>query len=247
MLLDNLPAAPYRTILDLGSGTGFLLFELADRFGAAAHVIGLDIWDAGLLRGQEKHAIYQQENALQVRYDGAHFPFADSAFDLITANLIVNNLDDPAGVLAECARVTQSGGLLCMTSNVVGHMAEFYEVFRTVLTEHGDPAALERLADNLAHRGTPGSHAALLEAAGFRVRRMVEGRFDFRYADGTALLRAWFIRLGFMGGWLAIVDPQAQADVFRAVERRLNAQAALLGELRLTVPMLYLEAERLPR
>jgi hypothetical protein len=63
-----------------------------------------------------------------------------------------------------------------------------------------------------------------------------------RFADGTALLRHSFIRLGFLPAWRSVVSPVRQSQVFAELERGLNRRAAQSGGLALTVPFAYLEA-----
>lgn len=188
--------------------------------------------------------------------DGAHIPFASAAFDLVVINLGLNNFDDPAAVLAECARVLPRGGRLALTTNRAmgntrypdGCMREFYAVFRETLVHLDLAACLPALDLQEGHRGTRASVAALVEGAGFRVTRVVADHFTLRYRDGSALLRNWFIRLGFLPGWRGVLaelnDPSRERAVFAEIERRLNEQAAAAGELALSVPMLYLEAEK---
>ena len=66
--------------------------------------------------------------------------------------------------------------------------------------------------------------------------------------DGAALLNHWFVRLGFLDGWLGILRPLADEAktraVFAEIKQRLNDTARAAGELSLTIPMLYVEAER---
>jgi hypothetical protein len=64
-----------------------------------------------------------------------------------------------------------------------------------------------------------------------------------RFADGSALLRHYFIRLGFLDGWRGVVTPETEREVFAALEDGLNRRAAERGELTLTVPLAYVEAE----
>jgi hypothetical protein len=49
-------------------------------------------------------------------------------------------------------------------------------------------------------------------------------------------------RIGFLDGWRSVVDADDEQRVFESIERRLNEAAGAQGELRMTVPMLYLEA-----
>ena len=71
-----------------------------------------------------------------------------------------------------------------------------------------------------------------------------EDRFHLRYLDGSALFNHSLTQLGFLDGWRRVVDQEDEERVFALLENRLNQLASTAGELRLTVPMLYLEGEK---
>ena len=123
----------------------------------------------------------------------------------MVSNLGINNFEDPAGVPSECFRVTKPGGRIALTSNINGHMGEFYSVFREVLQELGNDYDLQRLDVNENHRGTKNSVSSLLEGAGFRVTKAIEDSFTMRYIDGTALLNHRLTTVGFLEGWKRVV------------------------------------------
>jgi ubiquinone/menaquinone biosynthesis C-methylase UbiE len=245
LLFKHIKLAHNLTVLDLGCGTGFPLFELARVLGSSCHCIGIDPWTTGLKRAQFRLSFHQSGNVNLVRGDGATMPFPDATFNLITANLIVNNLDQPSVVLAECARITKPGGRFILTSNIKGHYREFYDVYRAVLTDFGNTHYLERLAANEAHRGTRESVCTLLEQADFKIARVVEDQFTTRFLDANALFHHFLIQVGFLDGWRGIIDSlDDQRAIFADLEHRLNEVARQQGELKMTVPMLYVEAER---
>jgi arsenite methyltransferase len=245
LLLELAPLAGARRVLDLGCGTGYPLFELARCLGPGVTCVGVDPWGIALARANFKRRAYGDLRTGLVQGDGARLPMPAGAFDLLVINLGLNNFDDPAAVLADCARVLAPGGRLALTTNMSGHMREFYAVYRQVLRDQGLSAQIPALDAQEAHRGTPATVTALVEAAGLRVARVVERELLLRYRDGTALLNHWFVRLGFLDGWLGVMRPLADEAKTRAVfgdiERRLNDTAR---EVSLTVPMLYVEAER---
>ncbi len=244
LLFQHIPLGPDRRILDLACGLGFPLFELAHMSGPSCRLVGADLWLAALARAEEKRRIYALANVGLVGADGSRLPFAPATFDLIVSNLGINNFAAPAAILAECARVAKPQAHLVLTTNVVGHMAEFYEVFRETLIAAGQSATLAALRTNENHRGTREGISALLEGAGFRVVRVVEDRFTMRFVDGSALFRHWLIKVGFLEGWRGVIPAEEQTAIFATVETKLNALAAQAGELRMTVPMLYIEGEK---
>jgi len=248
LLLENVPLTGARRVLDLGCGTGFPLFELARCLGPGSACVGVDPWGIALARANVKRRAYGALDTSLVQGDGSRLPMPGGVFDLLVINLGLNNFEDPAAVLAECARVLAPGGRLALTTNLSGHMREFYAVFRQVLRDQGLSSQLPALDDQEAHRGTRATVTALLETAGLRVTRVVEDEFRLRYRDGTALLNHWFVRLGFLDGWLSVLRPlnddARTRAAFAEIERRLNDSARAAGDLSLTIPMLYVECER---
>jgi ubiquinone/menaquinone biosynthesis C-methylase UbiE len=244
VLFDNIEVRKGMHILDVGCATGFPLFELAHVFGETCHLTGIDIWQQGIERARFKLKAYDLQNVTVVEADGANQPFPDSEFDLITSNLGINNWADPLGVLKECFRVAKPNAKIYLTTNVVGHFGEFYDVFQEVLLEINKPECVERMNVQSAHRGTLQTHSHVLEQAGWRVVKFIEGSFQMRFADGSALLNHFLTKLGFLDGWKSVIDPEDHEEVFGRIESKLNHIADRDGELRMTVPMLYLEAKK---
>jgi ubiquinone/menaquinone biosynthesis C-methylase UbiE len=231
LLLDEVPMAAVRTLLDVGCGTGFPLIELAERLGPGTEAHGLDTWGAALRRAAEKIATRGVRNVTLHEGSAASMPFGDATFDLIVSNLGLNNFDDRDAAIRECRRVARPGATLVLTTNLVGHMRELYEVFESTLS---DADAIQRLRDHVAHRATIPGVTQLLAGAGFTIRRIVEREAVMRFASGTALMQHYFIRLGFLDAWQAVAP-----EGMPALEEGLNRR----GELRLTIPMAYVEAE----
>jgi arsenite methyltransferase len=241
LLLDEIPITSVKVALDVGCGTGFPLIELAERLGAATHVHGLDPWTAGLTRAAEKIASRETRNVTLHEGSASVMPFADETFDLIVSNLGVNNFDDREGSIRECRRVAKAGATFALTTNVQGHMQEFYTIFEEVLNSSGDIEARNRLQEHVRHRATVASVRDLLENGGFSVVRVVEKTGHVRFANGNALLNHHFIKLGFLDAWKKVV-PGREAETFRRLQDRLNEVASLTGGLPLTIPMVYIEA-----
>ncbi len=174
LLFEHLPLRPEMRALDVGFGTGFPLFELAQRLGPTSSVVGLDPWAAPQARVLLKQRMWAVGNARVVRGDAARMPFGDAQFDLVVSNLGLNNFDDAPAAVGECARVQVHGGTIAITTNLVGHMDEFYEVFATTLCEMGLNDELASLQRHIDHRATVVGVRALFETAGLRVARVEE-------------------------------------------------------------------------
>lgn len=233
LMLEHVPLAGVTRALDVGCGTGFPLIELAERLGPNAHVDGVDPWSAAMRRAREKVAARETNNVTLHETSAASMPFADATFDLIVSNCGLNNFDDRVSIVRECRRVAKSGATIALTTNLVGHMREFYDVFESVLNDEESRA---RLREHVEHRATVTSVNELLENGGFEVTRVVEREGTMRFASGTALMNHHFIKLGFLDGWKKIV-PDREREVFARFRDRLDD----IGELKLTIPMAYVE------
>ena len=236
LLFEHLELRPSITALDVACGTGFPLFELAHAHGPSSHFTGLDIWPDAIRRAQRKLAVYGLTNVALHEGDAAAMPFPDSSFDLIASNLGINNFADPAVAMRECYRVARPGARIAVTTNLVGHMAAFYDLFRETLRELDRTNLIPALDAQEAHRGTRDTIEQLLVEAGFRITKMAEGEFFLSFADGTAMLRHPLVGF-FMEGWLTVTADQ---EIWRTIEAKLNAASPL----RMRIPMLYAEGVR---
>jgi len=232
LLLEEVPLTNIAAALDVGCGTGFPLIELAERLGPAAEVHGVDVWSPALQRAREKVAARATPNVTIHEASATSMPFPAARFDLIVSNLGVNNFDDRDAAIAECRRVMRPGGTIALTTNLQGHMRELYDVLAEVLTSDEERT---RLQEHIAHRATVDGVRQLLEQHQFNVQRVVEREGVMRFANGTALLNHHFIKLGFLDAWKKVVAGNERAVFERLLER-------LHGEIRLTIPMAYVDA-----
>ena len=231
LLFDHLELRRGIKGLDVACGAGFPLIELATVHGPSSHFTGVDIWAAALERAKRKLSVLGITNVDVREADGAAMPFEDESYDLITSSLGINNFADPDAVLRECFRVARHGARIALTTNLTGHMAELYDVFRATAPELADEITKQE-----EHRGTRTTIEQMLIRAGFRISRVVEDEFYLRFADGTAMFRHPLVQF-FYDGWKSVTD---DPGVFAKIEERLNAASPL----RFRVPMLYAEAVR---
>ena len=242
LLLEHAPLQAGSRILDVGAGTGFLSIELAQRCGASSQGVAVDPWGAALRRLAEKVAYLGLKNVSWIESAIEEAPISPESFDLVVSNLGVNNFSNAAAAMAACYRALKPGGTLLITTNTRGHMAEFYEAYRSVLVEAGLQDTLRALETHIDHRPTEESLSRSLVAAGFEVGNHFHDSFVMRFADGSALLRHYFIRLGFLPDWAGVCPPDRVEEIFELLESRLNEIAATAGALSLSIPMLCVQA-----
>ncbi|GAB6862400.1 class I SAM-dependent methyltransferase [Haloplanus litoreus] len=104
-------------ILDVGCGTGRSLVGLAPHLPAGASVVGCDVFDDRVILGNGP-ALARRNGALAgvdvspVAGDAAHLPFADGAFDAVTACRVLHDVPeaDRDAAFAELRRVCADDG-----------------------------------------------------------------------------------------------------------------------------------------
>jgi len=244
MLLDHIDLKPRMSVLDVGCGLGFPLLELAQRLGPDAAVHGLDIWKQGLERIRAKIEVMGLKNVALTEGDAHHIPFPNNSFDLIVSNTGLNNFDHPQRVLEECFRVIRANGQIALTTNPIGHMVEFYDIYRQVLEEAERPDLLQKLDVQRCHRLGMDKIISMLQNAGFHLLATHHNKYMMRFTGATAFFNHFLIRIGFIDGWKSFLPQEMLEQVFTALEKRIDAVAARQGEFRVTVPIVYIAAEK---
>jgi arsenite methyltransferase len=241
LLLKHLELKPNLTVLDLGSGAGFPLLELAGRLGNSCKLYGLDPWENANKRAEQKLKNYGLTNVEIIQNSAEQLPFENDSIDLIVSNLGINNFENLHVVFKECHRVLKPQGKLVLTTNLNGHWQQFYNIFEATLRQLGKDAIIPQLIEHQAHRGTIDSVSKLFTDNGLSIFRHVEEHFDMKFLDGSAFLNHYFVKLGWLASWKALL-PEAELEAFFTVlEANLNEYSIKNGSLILTVPMAYVE------
>jgi ubiquinone/menaquinone biosynthesis C-methylase UbiE len=95
------------TILDLGSGTGYLSIEIAKR-SPSLQVYGIDL-SRQMVKIARRHA-KDVDNARFVFGNAARLPFKDNSIDLVVSTGASHHWKTPRLVFDECYRVLKTGG-----------------------------------------------------------------------------------------------------------------------------------------
>ncbi len=241
LMLQHLKCGKGLTVLDLGSGTGFPILEIAQRFGPTGTYYSLDTWASANQRSRKKADQYGLYNLKVLESSADAIPLGDSTVDLIVSNLGLNNFDNLEQVLGECFRVLKHGGSVSIATNLNGHWAEFYRVFGETLAETGRQHSLASLNGHQEKRGSVSSINSIFASAGFLPSKAETGQFEMKFTDGTSFMGHHFIQMGWFAGWAQIVGEAVDSEFFDILEANLNSLAAQHGALVLTVPMAFLE------
>lgn len=244
-LLERVRIGTNLNVLDIGCGTGFPLLELAERLGETCKVFGVDPWEEAVRRIELKIKKRDIKNVNVSCCCAESLDFDDNYFDIIVSNNGINNVQDQYKVLSECFRVCAEKGQFIFTYNLPETMSEFYDVFLKILTQNNRENDEERMMEHIYSKRKPVQYyKALLKDIGFNIKNIIEDKFVYRFANGTAMLNYFFIRLCFIDSWKDIVKVSETEDVFEELENQLNQIAADNGELVITVPYACIECNK---
>jgi len=97
-------------ILDVACGAGYGTNILAQ---VAAHATGLDLDEAAIRTARRR---YRRQNLKFVAADCCNMPFEDGSFDAVTANEMIEHIDDHDSFIEEVKRVLQPGGVFMVST-----------------------------------------------------------------------------------------------------------------------------------
>jgi ubiquinone/menaquinone biosynthesis C-methylase UbiE len=179
-------AAGARTALDVATGGGHVARRLREE--------GLEVVTLDPSPGMSPDVISRAEE----------LPFADASFDVVACRTAAHHFADPAGAVAEMARVSADRVLLVDTE-FMGEQVEQAEALR-------DPSHVRNY--------TEAEWRAFAEAAGLRVE-------DVRHFEHTFDLAAWLARTGCEGedGERAVALLGERADEGRLTLRKIALRA----------------------
>jgi ubiquinone/menaquinone biosynthesis C-methylase UbiE len=244
-LLDKIEYKPGIKALDIGFGTGFPLIELAMRLGSSSVVHGIDPWQAATNRAAQKIAAYAVGNITITEGIAEKLPYHNEFFDLIVSNNGINNVSDIRQTFSECYRAMKKVGQFVFSMNLRYTMNEFYDVFREALAAKGMSDKTGDIERHIYSKRKPVAEIEkLLSESGFVIKNIFHDSFNFRYADGTAFLNHYFIRLAFLPEWMKIVPTEKSTEVWEAIENRLNEIANKNKGLKLTVPFAVFDCKK---
>ena len=123
-LMEAVRAERVEDLLDIGTGTGRVLEQLADHVTSA---VGVDNAKPMLEIARDKLDRAGVSNC-QVRFaDMYHLPFPADRFDAVTLNMVLHHAETPAEVLREAARVLKPGGRVIMVDFAPHDLEELRE------------------------------------------------------------------------------------------------------------------------
>lgn len=113
-IMDLIEESNYRRILDIGTGTGYLAFPLAERFPKST-VCGIDIADAII---QKNNEIVKEKGITNLSFevfDGLNYLFEDESVDLIVTRYAFHHFPNVQDAIRQMHRILAKGGKILVS------------------------------------------------------------------------------------------------------------------------------------
>jgi SAM-dependent methyltransferase len=220
LLVDFAALPDSGRVLDIGSGTGALAFEVVQR-KPASRVTGID-------PSKEYVAYAASRNPAPARAgfevgDAQALTFADATFAASVSLLVFNFIPDPAKALREVRRVTRSGGPVAAAVWDYGGRMRMLRVFWDAVVET-DPAAAKRDEKNMP-LCREGELSKLWKEGGLEDVREQPLEITLAFASFADFWDPFLLGQGPAGAYVRALQPDRVQELRSAVKRRLAIAA----------------------
>jgi len=227
-LLQRMPDAQPRTLMDLGSGTGYFTPLLRSRYRGST-LISLDLAH-GMLDYARRHRPDAQ--GAWICGDAEQLPLADDSLDLVFSSLAIQWCEQPDRLFAEIARVLKPGGRFIAATLGPGTLHELRRAWAAV---DGHTHVNRFLPQTLLEASMP----AALGVRGFDIERQVLLYPELRQLTQSLKgIGAHNMNQGQPTG----LTGRARIQAFRAAYEAQRTDAGLLPA---TYEVYYLDIEKL--
>lgn len=147
-----------KRVLDLACGTGHGSYIVASE---AAEVVGFDLKASAVRRASKS---FTRPNLKFMTGDGPDLPFDDQSFDVVIANDVLPNVDNPEALAREARRVLAEGGLFLASTPTKSVRNQHKNAHRHHVPQSGVDEFRQLLSRNFGHVHYAGLRMALISA-----------------------------------------------------------------------------------
>ncbi len=165
-VLEALRLSPGERALDIGTGPGFLAYEMADRVGDGGEVLGIDSSEPMIALARRRCA-----GKAHVRFepgDASQLPVADSHFDAAVSVQVYEYIPEVEIALSEMYRALRPGGRAAIVST------DWKSIVWNATDEGRMQRVLAAFADHCPHQDLPRHLSPKLRSIGFTIDRVQE-------------------------------------------------------------------------
>ena len=124
------------SLLDFGTGDGYVAFEMAKRWPKRS-IVGVDVASESISRNQNKAAELGIENATFCAYEGIILPFENEEFNGVICRYVFHHCPTPQITISEMSRVLKPRGIVVLSDPVPSPPDEggFIDEFQRLLPD----------------------------------------------------------------------------------------------------------------
>lgn len=204
------------TIVDVGTGAGFLAAELAEKVGKSGKVIGLDISRSAIRQAKRIITRKDQLRVLEFRVGNVYsLPLEDDFADVVCCKSLIAAIDNRQIAVREMARVAKHGGRVVaaepgeLTGLPSRIKRAYYEAIRRrPLNEHN-------LRDSFQKAGLSSIETATTEPPSLTDTSMFEWITENLFGERSL--------------WKLAVEGGAEEDQVRLVHEKMVTQIRTVG------------------
>ena len=185
LLTGFYPITPDVRVLEVGSGAQGLIF-----FFGVGHGVGVD----PLAQSYAELFPEWQSRVATVAAFGESLPFAQSSFDIVLCDNVVDHAESPRSIVAEMARVLKPSGLLYFTVNTHHPIYGFASGLHSAWNDLGIKREIGPFADHTVHLTESGAQR-LFQGVPLRVLQKTNNIAEAKLIakqDGDILKRMFF-------------------------------------------------------
>jgi SAM-dependent methyltransferase len=204
------------TIVDVGTGAGFLAFELAEKIGNGGKVIGLDISRSAIMQARRKAAGKNQQPTLEFRVGDVYsLPLDGNFADVVCCKSLIASLDHRRKAIREMTRVAKHGGrvIVAEPGELVGLSHRIKKAFYEAI--QGSPLNERNLRDLFQRAGLANVEIVISEPP------VVTDASVFEWATANLF--------GERSLWELAVEGGAEQDQVRIVHEEMVRQIKTVG------------------